>query len=72
MPFLPFLISETENPYQAAQNFIWRHELSQGFLDQIADFITKNAQGVELGQAAGTYQDPFTGIEFRLYEKGNR
>ncbi|KAG2221615.1 hypothetical protein INT45_005189, partial [Circinella minor] len=56
---LPYNVSE--NPYQAAQNFIWRHELSQGFLDQIADFITKNAQGVELGQGAGAYQDPFTG-----------
>ncbi|KAI9273091.1 WD40-repeat-containing domain protein [Phascolomyces articulosus] len=56
---LPYNVSE--NPYQAAQNFIWRHELSQGFLDQIADFITKNAQGVELGQGAGTYQDPYTG-----------
>lgn len=54
-----------ENPYTAAQNFIWRHELPQGFLDQIADFIVKNAQGVELGQGGGQYQDPFTG-KFRL------
>ncbi|KAI9496120.1 WD40-repeat-containing domain protein [Zychaea mexicana] len=56
---LPYNV--TENPYQAAQNFIWRHELSQGFLDQIADFITKNAQGVELGQGNEGYQDPYTG-----------
>ncbi|CDS07832.1 hypothetical protein LRAMOSA01781 [Lichtheimia ramosa] len=56
---LPYNVAE--NPYTAAQNFIWRHELPQGFLDQIADFIVKNAQGVELGQGGGQYQDPFTG-----------
>lgn len=50
-----------ENPYEAAQKFIWRHQLPQIYLDQIADFITKNAQGVELGQTTGQYHDPFTG-----------
>ncbi|ORY94415.1 WD40-repeat-containing domain protein [Syncephalastrum racemosum] len=56
---LPFNV--TDNPYDAAQKFIWRHELPQMYLDEIANFITKNAQGVELGQSTQQYQDPFTG-----------
>lgn len=35
-----------------------KNELSQSFLDQVADFIIKNADGVNLGSS---YQDPFTG-----------
>lgn len=35
-----------------------KHGLDQSFLDQVADFIIKNAEGVNLG---GGYQDPFTG-----------
>lgn len=35
--------------------------MPQIYLDQIADFITKNAQGVELGQSTSQYHDPFTG-----------
>lgn len=50
-----------DNPYDAAQKFIWRHELPQMYLDEIANFITKNAQGVELGTSTQQYQDPFTG-----------
>lgn len=35
-----------------------KNELSQSFVDQVADFIIKNAEGVNLGSG---YQDPFTG-----------
>ncbi|KAG2185818.1 hypothetical protein INT43_002255 [Umbelopsis isabellina] len=57
---LPFNV--TENPYDAAQKFIWKHELSQDFLDQIADFIIKNAKGVEIGMSnSAQYVDPYTG-----------
>nr|CAG8451216.1 2161_t:CDS:10 [Entrophospora candida] len=49
-------------PYNAtaAQQFIWANELPQSYLDQVADFITTNAQGVSIG-TANQYSDPFTG-----------
>lgn len=53
---LPYNV--TENPYDAAQRFLLEHELPQSFMDQVADFIIKNAEGVNLGSG---YQDPFTG-----------
>ncbi|KAJ1568201.1 hypothetical protein HK405_003290, partial [Cladochytrium tenue] len=57
---LPY--NATENPYTAAQRFIDLHELSQDFLDQIADFIVKNTGGADIGPAQpGAYADPFTG-----------
>ncbi|RUS16200.1 phospholipase A-2-activating protein [Endogone sp. FLAS-F59071] len=56
---LPFNI--TENPWNVAQNFIWRHELPQGYLDQIANFITQNASAVNVGSSASQYADPLTG-----------
>jgi phospholipase A-2-activating protein len=34
----------------AAQEFIYKHELNQDFLDQIANFIIKNSSGHTLGQ----------------------
>lgn len=51
-----------DNPYKAAQDFILANELPQSYLDQIANFITKNAQGVSLGTSS-QYVDPFTGIK---------
>ncbi|CAO0797417.1 unnamed protein product [Mucor circinelloides] len=53
---LPYNVSQ--NPYDAAQKFLLKYQLDQSFLDQVADFIIKNAEGVNLG---GGYQDPFTG-----------
>nr|KAG5698282.1 hypothetical protein BaRGS_016984 [Batillaria attramentaria] len=49
---LPYNI--TEDPWFAAQAFIHRYNLSQLFLDQVANFITQNAKGVTLG--AGSYR----------------
>ncbi|KAI8869965.1 PFU-domain-containing protein [Ramicandelaber brevisporus] len=37
------------NPYEAAQNFIHNNNLSQSFLDQIANFIMRNTQGHTIG-----------------------
>ena len=58
---LPFNLSE--DPYHAAQKFIHKHELSQMFLDQIAQFLITNTQGETIGAsgAASQYFDPFTG-----------
>lgn len=55
---LPYNVSD--NPYKAAQEFIWANELPQSYLDQIANFIERNAQAVSLGTGS-QYADPFTG-----------
>jgi phospholipase A-2-activating protein len=58
---LPYNLAE--NPYLTAQEFIHKHELSQYFLDQIAQFIIKNTNSETIGygsQASSAY-DPFTG-----------
>ncbi|KAJ1768870.1 WD repeat protein Lub1 [Coemansia sp. RSA 1813] len=57
---LPF--NATENPYTAAQKFLEKNGLSLEHLDTVADFITKNADGVTLGDSQQqSYADPFTG-----------
>ncbi|XP_064626570.1 phospholipase A-2-activating protein-like [Lineus longissimus] len=56
---LPFNISD--DPWMAAQEFIHKNELSQMFLDQIANFIYKNTEGVTLGQKSAPNVDPYTG-----------
>ncbi|KAI1658559.1 PFU-domain-containing protein [Daldinia decipiens] len=48
---LPYNLSE--NPYTRAQNFIDDNELSQNFLDQVAQFIITNTQGATIGQDSG-------------------
>ena len=44
---LPYNLSQ--NPYEAATKFIQDNELPINYLDQVADFITKNTQGATLG-----------------------
>ncbi|XP_022087891.1 phospholipase A-2-activating protein-like [Acanthaster planci] len=57
---LPYNI--TEDPWLTAQRFIHTHDLSQQFLEEIANFIIKNTKGVTLGVAAPpSAGDPFTG-----------
>ncbi|CAF2319820.1 unnamed protein product [Rotaria sp. Silwood2] len=56
---LPYNI--TDDPWYAAQEFIHRHELSQMFLDQIAQFIITNTKGMVIDQRASDFFDPFTG-----------
>ncbi|KAI1809701.1 phospholipase A-2-activating protein [Poronia punctata] len=48
---LPYNLSE--NPYARAQKFINDNELSQNFLDQVAQFIVQNTQGATIGQESG-------------------
>ncbi|KAJ1823007.1 WD repeat protein Lub1 [Coemansia sp. RSA 2599] len=62
MPPLKLPYNVTENPYSAAQRFLEKNQLSLEHLDTVADFITKNADGVQLGGSEQTsYADPFTG-----------
>ncbi|KAI8902774.1 WD40-repeat-containing domain protein [Globomyces pollinis-pini] len=61
-PPLKLPYNKSDNPYLAAQQFIEANEISQDYLDQIADFIMKNSKGVTLGvENTGGYADPFTG-----------
>lgn len=61
VPALKLPFNVTENPYTAAQEFLTKHDLPQVYLDQVADFITKNARAVSQGAAAAT-GDPLTGM----------
>lgn len=49
-----------ENPFSTAQRFLERHNLPLAYLDQVADFITKNTAGETLG-GGEEYVDPYTG-----------
>ena len=51
----------TDSPYMAAQQFIHKHDLSQFYLDEIAQHIVKNTGGQSLGTASGGNFDPLTG-----------
>ncbi|KAI0204051.1 ubiquitin homeostasis protein lub1 [Astrocystis sublimbata] len=53
---LPFNLSE--NPYARAQKFIDDNELSQNFLDQVAQFIISNTEGATLGETSGPPPGP--------------
>jgi phospholipase A-2-activating protein len=50
----------TENPFTAAQRFLERNDLALTYIDQVAQFIQKNAGGVNLG-GSDYYVDPYTG-----------
>jgi len=56
---LPFNI--TDDPWMAAQTFLHKNELSQAFLDQVANFIIGNTKGITIGAAPSNVSDPFTG-----------
>ncbi|KXS17826.1 PFU-domain-containing protein [Gonapodya prolifera JEL478] len=58
---LPYNLSD--NPWAAAQEFIWKNDLSQDFLDQIANFIVQQTGGnsASAPPVGGGGVDPFTG-----------
>jgi phospholipase A-2-activating protein len=68
---LPFDLSE--DPYFAAQKFIHKHELSQSFLDQIAQFLITNTHTETIGSDSmeAPYVDPFTGEGRYVPQMGN-
>ncbi|KEF60448.1 uncharacterized protein A1O9_02009 [Exophiala aquamarina CBS 119918] len=53
---LPFNV--TQNPYDAATKFLQDHELPMSYLEETANFIIKNTQGVTLGPSQGQQQQP--------------
>jgi len=57
---LPYNIDE--DPWVAAHNFLDRNNISQMFLDQVANFIQQQTAGITLGAStASAVSDPFTG-----------
>lgn len=62
---LPYNV--TDDPWQAAQKFIHDNDLSQYYLDTVANFIITNSKGSAPSSSAPssgsgqTYTDPFTG-----------
>ena len=66
-PPLKLPYNHSQNPYEAATNFIQDNELPMTYLDQVANFISTNTQGATIGQSqepAGA--DPWgTGARYR-------
>ncbi|KAJ9583075.1 hypothetical protein L9F63_022581 [Diploptera punctata] len=64
-PSLKLPYNSDEDPWFAAQKFIHDNNLSQMFLDEVANFIIKNSKGgvppPGQGPASTEYCDPFTG-----------
>ncbi|XP_075234565.1 phospholipase A2 activator protein isoform X2 [Lycorma delicatula] len=69
-PPLKLPYNDGEDPWHAAQNFIQKNNLSQSFLEQVANFIISNSKKPETndsgvaGASSGfnaQYCDPFTG-----------
>ncbi|AOW03911.1 WD40-repeat-containing domain protein [Yarrowia lipolytica] len=60
-PALKLPYNSNENVYAAAQRFIDRYELPQGYLEEIVQFIIKNTGGVNIGGDSGPAPDPYGG-----------
>lgn len=56
---LPY--NKTEDPWAAAQAFIHRNDLPQGYLEQVANFIITNAKLDSLPASSNGFADPLTG-----------
>jgi phospholipase A-2-activating protein len=50
----------TENTFTAARRFLEKNDLPLTYIDQVAQFIEKNASGVNLG-GNDNFVDPYTG-----------
>ncbi|KAJ2079363.1 WD repeat protein Lub1 [Coemansia sp. RSA 988] len=61
VPPLKLPYNASDNPYNAARRFLERHDLPSEHLDTVANFIIKNADGVQLGTDVQQVADPFTG-----------
>ena len=56
---LPF--NTGEDPWLAAHNFLEKNEISQMYLDQVANFVIEQTKGVTFQQSFPSASDPFTG-----------
>ncbi|CAG2118513.1 unnamed protein product, partial [Medioppia subpectinata] len=60
-PQLKLPYNLTQDPWTVAQDFIHKHNLSQTYLDEIVNFITKNSDRNSGQFSGGQNLDPFTG-----------
>ena len=61
-PPLKLPYNATESPWQAAYDFLAANELPQTYLEEVANFISRNTQGTSLGtrpQDLGTGSEPW-------------
>ena len=49
------------DPWFAARGFLERNNLTQMYLDQVANFIMNQTKGMNITQEVPTMSDPFTG-----------
>ncbi|KZC09181.1 Phospholipase A-2-activating protein [Dufourea novaeangliae] len=61
VPPLKLPYNNGQDPWRVAQKFLHDNDLSQMFLDQIANFIMKNSQNAPVVSSGAQYADPFTG-----------
>ena len=61
-PPLKLPYNASQNPYEAATKFIQANDLPASYLEQVAAFITKNTEGIEIGQAAAP--DPYSSSRY--------
>ena len=50
-----------DDPWMTAQKFMWKHGLSQLFLDQIAQFIAENQKLSGVSTDVSAFSDPYSG-----------
>lgn len=74
-PPLKLPYNTSEDPWLAAQKFIHKNDLSQYYLDTVANFIITNSKsGTSSGaseKSSETYVDPFTGGSRYVPSSGN-
>ncbi|XP_001606082.1 phospholipase A-2-activating protein isoform X4 [Nasonia vitripennis] len=61
VPPLKLPYNKGQDPWYAAQKFIDDNQLSQMFLEQVANFIIKNSTPAPVVNSAPQFYDPFTG-----------
>ncbi|XP_011866365.1 PREDICTED: phospholipase A-2-activating protein [Vollenhovia emeryi] len=61
VPPLKLPYNKGQDPWHVAQKFLHDNNLSQLFLDQVANFIVKNSEPAPILNAGSQYVDPFTG-----------
>ncbi|XP_076300177.1 phospholipase A2 activator protein [Lasioglossum baleicum] len=61
VPPLKLPYNHGQDPWHVAQKFLHDNDLSQSYLDQVANFIIKNSQSSPGLNASGQFADPFTG-----------
>ncbi|XP_076236021.1 phospholipase A2 activator protein isoform X2 [Calliopsis andreniformis] len=61
VPPLKLPYNNGQDPWHVAQKFLQDNDLSQLFLDQVANFIVKNSQPAPVLNTDPQYCDPFTG-----------